>query len=615
MSNCNSPEEKKLATTYVAVTSGIDYTQSTPPPDIASKNQDANLTELAEFAWQEFIALNWPAVTNGRGAPDLSQTNGFITASAVGSTYLPVWQTYWHRNELFPAEGKTPVTPSITDTNPPIYQYSETYNYVSGTGGDYTLWNNLDEINELGQDVVFAHSMANSTGIDSTYQVLYEAKMNYDGANYIYANNLNNKDTREQLQANTVKDTFTANGVCGADPSKYICLPCGDLDTGTQGNIEIKAAWRKLTTDEAASNKYHTQTVIYYDNVKVNGQTTEVYKNDIMGLVGLHIIHKTETFPSFVYATWEHTDNLLVDSNNNRLVYTEIQNTNFGDNAKTFNNILRVHPIPDSIVDVNTTVNQYLATQNSVWQNYKLINVQAKPKDISQVTGSHTDTINSSYYLSNSVIESNIELQTFTGSTADSTFDNLIYKNQIINMGGCMGCHGNAQAKGTDFNFLIANAPFSFPEFTGIPEPGCPTGAAATPINTWADVMAFFNNCVVQTAIGSSPHGEWWEHYATDQENYCFFTTGTLSIYGTNYKVCTPGDSANSMIIKILEGYASPPGQMPAGGPFFTTDQIAQLATWIDNGCLFGNGTTTPENCSFTPDTSGTTQYLLVPAQ
>ncbi|MFT6333470.1 MAG: hypothetical protein ACJATI_000197 [Halioglobus sp.] len=619
LSNCDS-SPKEISANFVADTnSGIDYTKSTPPPDVPSQSQTASSTELAQFAWQEFIALNWPAVSNGRGAPDTNQKNGFISASQLGSsTYTPVWQTYWHRNELFPATDSVPVVPSIKDTTPPRYQYTNSYPYGGAGNGDYTLWNNLDEINELGEDAVFAHSIAvtshpYTSGVDSTYQVLYEAKMNFDGSNYINEYGLNIDSTRSTLKAQTVA-AISANGVCGADPTQYICLPCGDLSSGIEGNIEIKSAWRKLTSDEANSNKYHIQNVIYYHNTPIPGSSKlqQSYYTDTMGLVGLHIIHKTKTFPNFVYATWEHVDNLDVDTTTNkRLVYTEIENTSdFGDKAQTVHNILRTHPIPNSISSVNDMVEQYLNSQHSVWQYYKLINVQAKPMDVSSVDTTSLDSIidpsNSSFYLSNSVIESNKELQTFTGTTASPDPNNNIVngKEPKINMGGCMGCHGNAQALGTDFNFLIAKAPFSFPEFTGPIEPGCPDGAETKSITSWSDVKDFFNNCVVQTSIGASPHGVWWDHYSADEDNYCFFTTGTLRVYGNDYKVCDPGPGGDtsSMIVKILEGHASPPGQMPAGGPFFTIDQINELGTWINNGCPFGSGSTTPENCSYTPD-------------
>src|ERR1700676_4158360 len=60
------------------------YTQVSPPTDFISPNvphdvpagSTASIQELAIFAWQEFIALNWvamdPATTTTRGRPDLS---------------------------------------------------------------------------------------------------------------------------------------------------------------------------------------------------------------------------------------------------------------------------------------------------------------------------------------------------------------------------------------------------------------------------------------------------------------------------------------------------------------------------------------------------------------
>jgi hypothetical protein len=576
--------------------SGIDYTMSTPPADVPSKNVNADITELAEFAWQEFIALNWPVVTSGRAAPDTG--NSFLAASKVGSSYTPVWQTYWHRNELLPGPGKTPVTPSITDTAPPNYQYKETYPYGGSGTGDYTLWNNLDEINELGQDVVFAHSIATpppnyTDGIDSTYQVLYEAKMNFSGSNYIFNANLNDANTRAAKVDSTVANlaALSKAGGCETDP-KYVCLPCGKLANGSnprqEGNIEIKAGWRVLTSAEASSGKFHTQNVIYYHNVDISATEVESkYFNATMGLVGLHIIHKTETFPDFVYATWEHVDNLEVDpTTNKRAVYAEIQNTNFGDDAKTSNDILRTHPIPSSITSVNETVASVLSdpANNSVWQYYKLINVQAKPMDVHSVKSEDE----SSFYLSNSVIESNIELQTFTGSLTDSSVMNVFYEGNEMNMGGCMGCHGNAQLKGADFNFLIATGAFPVPEFTGRIEPGCPPGdEGPTTITYWTDVQNLLNKCAVETSIGRSPHKYFWDDATkTVKENYCVFTT--MDAPGTGTKICTPGDSKTSKIIEYLTSHFMPGG----GGPYFTDEQIAGLATWIDNGCIYDAGNT-----------------------
>ena len=563
----------------------LEYNFSSPPKDVPSQSQDASISELAKFAWLEFVALNWPADSESRGFPDKSKPNGFITSSQVGAaTYTPVWQTYWHRNELFPATGKTPVKPTKNDSSKPIYQYNQTYDY-RGTGtGNYKLWNNLDEVNELGEDIVFAHSTTST--LNKEYQVLYEAKMNYAGSKYVYDNKLYKSSVRNAKSKATM-NSMANQGVCGADPSTYICLPCGDLETETEGNIEIKAAWRKLTTDEVNSKSYHTQNVIYYHNVKTGENIKSYYENATMGLVGLHIIHKTKTFPTYVYATFEHKDNLSSD-----IVYTELEKTPFGDKVTpgVYTKIERTHPIPEVIDIINGIVELDLASKNSIWQNYKLINVQAKPIDVSKIKPSEKDDPKNSYfYMSNSVIESNKELQTFTGSLTNAGVGNVTYNNNLINMGGCMGCHGHAQQAGTDFNFLIAGAPFSSAETTG-PQFGCPSGAMATPINAWSDVKEFFNNCNMHlnNSISLSPHKKFWAKYDDDMKNYKKFKDGyAITSYNgkDSVKICIPGDSTNSNIIKRLKGMGV--AQMPGGGPFYTDKQISELAKWIQAGCPY----------------------------
>ena len=69
------------------------------------------IQDLAVFAWREFIALNWvamdPATTNMRGRPNTNADFLGIKADSNGNFPLLVWQTYQHKNELFPANGQT----------------------------------------------------------------------------------------------------------------------------------------------------------------------------------------------------------------------------------------------------------------------------------------------------------------------------------------------------------------------------------------------------------------------------------------------------------------------------------------------------------------------------
>ena len=113
-----------------------------PPKDLASRN--ASQTDLAKFAWQEFLALNWkasvdakhpPSVFNQRGLPDLQWSY------AKPAPQFPnplVWQTYAQTTELRP---NFPLTTPWQQLGIPDYSYQKTL--VQGNGQN-NLWNNLD---------------------------------------------------------------------------------------------------------------------------------------------------------------------------------------------------------------------------------------------------------------------------------------------------------------------------------------------------------------------------------------------------------------------------------------------------------------------------------------
>jgi hypothetical protein len=69
------------------------------PSDIAGGAPAATLQQAAAFAWQEFIALNWPAMVGQRDKPDPNQKFG------AGSGPL-VWQTFL-RSESGPVRSSS----------------------------------------------------------------------------------------------------------------------------------------------------------------------------------------------------------------------------------------------------------------------------------------------------------------------------------------------------------------------------------------------------------------------------------------------------------------------------------------------------------------------------
>ncbi|MGB0177985.1 MAG: hypothetical protein ACPF9D_12520, partial [Owenweeksia sp.] len=66
------------------------------PHDVTISNPDSTQVDLARFAWQEFIALNWPSsytpASPIRGTANQDKTVAdFLNGSA---NYPLVWQTY-----------------------------------------------------------------------------------------------------------------------------------------------------------------------------------------------------------------------------------------------------------------------------------------------------------------------------------------------------------------------------------------------------------------------------------------------------------------------------------------------------------------------------------------
>jgi hypothetical protein len=197
-----------------------------------------------------------------------------------------------------------------------------------------------------------------------------------------------------------------------------------------------------------------------------------VYNNAVWGLVALHIIHKTKSFPAFVFATFEQVDNYndsATPPNNPNSENLAYDNTT----AYAFPNqpVTRVHTIPSQITSTNDSFHAVFkaGNPNTIWQYYKLIGVQATPVDGPPAANASADAL-SYYYLANIVVETNIlpqqppalnqGLQNFFGDGYGDNTQNVFLNGKGFNMGGCQGCHGFAgESKGGDMSVLIAGGP------------------------------------------------------------------------------------------------------------------------------------------------------------
>jgi hypothetical protein len=159
----------------------------------------------------------------------------------------------------------------------------------------------------------------------------------------------------------------------------------------------------------------------------------------------------------------------------------------------------RDNPIPSDVIAVNkaahTAIDKYNQTngvKGSPWSYYKLVNVQSYPFDKSQIDPTNPNGIHNpaTFFQANIVVETNYTLQLFhgrfpptNGSATDYpgansnpppatvppppnvyTFPGNPAKVVAYNMGGCMGCHGNAQVAGSNFSFILNQGPVLTPD-------------------------------------------------------------------------------------------------------------------------------------------------------
>lgn len=492
-SSCGSnKKDKPGAGDELVQQEGTVVTSITISPDVPFDiNDPADLAEAANFAWNEFIALTWPAKAQGpvdfpRGQPDENGTYG-----EKGSTGQVVWETYRHRVEAFPGMGY----PNGYDSTKADYGFSSkpVYIYENGTippinkNSDTTKhapYANLDEVTQISLNSMFAGASGSHTGGPSgntvtAQKILFEAKVNEAYYKYVAGNKYFQSDSSRVQNIKFNSGMYAISGDSSSYKPPYTNLPSSNKTTGSQGAIEIKAAWRRLNPQTEDITTFYTNRVRIYSGDASSGQVNGYIDsddpgvNEVWGLVALHIIHKTPNAPSFVYATFSHFNNILDSAGNSvedadgttlpqylsqepfspaitiipssppkniQKVFTTGGRANTNSPQLYFQNVAgkeainvgspggplysgpvvvnrRIFPIPPVIVNANKTAHDLIRKTNSkaIWLNYKLVNVQARPLDYNADSLTIKNGLEATYFLANEVVETNPSLQHFSG--------------------------------------------------------------------------------------------------------------------------------------------------------------------------------------------------------
>jgi hypothetical protein len=372
-------------------------------------------SDVDTFAWNEFIALNWPA-TLSNCSPDTSKS---ILNVKSGDGTVAVWQTWMPPDRVFVAPGRQPAA------------------WCKGNGLDAHGRRPLLDIAKA--DGRFAKlgaafaKISEPTGVlepggvltdQSGRWVRYEIVMNQDEYNYTIQNTLWSK-AGQQAFKNAGNNAI-------------------NLPTGPTGAVELKASWKVLTDAEKNGGRYFTTVATVYNNAE--GAPSPGPNPVTLGLVGLHIIHKTPEQTSFFWSTFEQVDNdndgvfHKTGSNttpNKQTAQTPyIELTPDGTPINIPVQVKREHSV-ESVDDIAPLINAYYQAllNGSVLQYYRLISTQWQAGAAPQGTPAFV---------------ANVTLETYVQNLQDGK------------KSGCLACHtttGTAVPKlGGNHSFLFATA-------------------------------------------------------------------------------------------------------------------------------------------------------------
>ncbi len=367
-------------------------------------------SDAVTFAWQSFVALNWPAKAGARGVPDQSKR--------IGQTGPVVWQTWKVPEEIFYPDGRVPPSWNTNGTTVPAQ--------CRGSNRPLLLARTTKiPGNSANQTVESASREAvGGTLTDQHGQLAYfEVRMNQAIFDNIVAKQYYN--------------------IQGQNKATSIQFP--------NNVMEVKAAWRILTAaDSAVAKRYMRQTAWIYS--PASGSTPARCVSSEVGLVGMHITQKTASRPQWVWATFEHVDNVPPFRSNNAVlpipysfnnpkcpVTQCVPNKSTEKNGKPSGvptQVTRVVNIGTAAQAANPIWQKDLAAAvaGSAYQYYQLIDVQWPQTPSTLPTGNPTPGL-----LANTTME------TYNGSTSS-----------------CVNCHFRARTQSnkisSDYSYMLAEA-------------------------------------------------------------------------------------------------------------------------------------------------------------
>ena len=377
-----------------------------PPADLPPNPSQA---DAVVYAWQSFVALNWPALSGQRGVPDPSKV--------IGQPGGVVWHTWKTPDEIFYPNGQTP---------PPWNQYGGQLPPQCVSVGATSESFVLQRTSKVPGDI-------NNAAIQAAKEAVGGTLTDQHG-------NL----ARYEVRLNEA----TFNAIVGP---KYYTVQAQDSASEiafAPGVMEVKAAWREITSADPPSvvSRYYTETAwIYTPQFGTNPPTCV---KGTVGLVGLHITQKTATRPQWTWATFEQIDNVPPPASG----YTgPLSFNNPGcpvskcpPNQSTENNGVPTG-IPTQVTRV-VAIGQAAAAANPVWQATLRKAVAASPFQYYQLIDIQWPQTPNRFPVGNPT----------PGLLANTVMETYVTESS------CVNCHFTARTQSgklsSDYSFMLAEA-------------------------------------------------------------------------------------------------------------------------------------------------------------
>jgi hypothetical protein len=447
---CRTPEspapaapgttEPAISAAALADTPAIALSASIPgdaafaaPFDLPGLQKDFDI-----FSWNSFIALNWPPGPGGAGDPAK-------TIGARGDNPT-VWELYADVGAIFLPAGATPTPDDPPTPVPPACQAlaAAGEKILTQVGKTPTVLTDMSQPFNTGP-------LPDQNGVYTRFEIAVNQSM-YD---YIVFNALYSKAGQK---------AFTG-------PVKF---PCGSLPSngsiGVEGAIMVKSAWKVI--DPAERGHFHIATALVYSPASSNPSYPAKCERQTVGLVGMHIVHKTNSAAQWVWSTFEHIDNAPTEA---EVASGKLEaKYNFYDpkcsaadcppnevpprpwdptrNSAFHTQVVRLDSFqgnefaPESAAARNAEAHALLAGVNprSVWLNYELISTQwpTATGDCAALPGNPVGTP-APNFLANITLETYVQGMTPLASSS------------------CMQCHNNATMTTpvpSDFTYVLQRA-------------------------------------------------------------------------------------------------------------------------------------------------------------